>query len=109
MARLLCRSVLALLLVATLVGETQAVTATLITDGEPGFPIINGGERYRLFAPGGQVMDPQAGEIPTSGTLRDRAYQRVTTDAEEFTVRTNPRLEASPAASKAGPRARAGP
>lgn len=64
--------------------------------GEPGFPVINGGERYALLDPDGELVDPASGFVPAGATDRGRAYQRTSTAAETFTTRTDPRQEASP-------------
>jgi len=64
--------------------------------GNPGFPVINGRERYRLQDSEGGAMDPAAGQLPLSSTAKGKAYQRASTNGTAFEERNNPRQEATP-------------
>ncbi len=64
--------------------------------GEPGFPIVNGGERFRLVDAAGAAVDPAAGTLPAAATPSGRAYTRDATDGPGFTARTDPVRAASP-------------
>ncbi len=52
--------------------------------GDPGFPIVNGDERYRLLDAGGQPVDPAGTRVPPAGVARGRNYQRDSTAADAF-------------------------
>ncbi len=64
--------------------------------GEPGFPIVNGGERYRLVDAAGAAVDPAAGTLPAGATPSGRAYVRDATDGTGFTALDDPVRSASP-------------
>ncbi len=64
--------------------------------GDPGFPVINGGEAYRLLDAQGGTVDPRQGRLPAGGTVRGHAYHRSATDGATFETITAPRLEATP-------------
>lgn len=64
--------------------------------GDPGFPVINGGERYRLEDNGGDPVDPPTGQVPSTSVVRRHAHERDATDGETFVEQTDPRLRATP-------------
>ncbi len=64
--------------------------------GDPGFPLINGGERYRLLDAAGVQVDPAAGTLPAGAASRGHAYEREATDRETFSARDDPMLDATP-------------
>ncbi len=64
--------------------------------GEPGFPIINGGESFRLVDAGGASVDPPAGTLPSGSTPSGRAYVRDATDGTSFTSLADSVRTASP-------------
>ncbi|MEM7351014.1 MAG: endonuclease/exonuclease/phosphatase family protein [Acidobacteriota bacterium] len=64
--------------------------------GEPGFPLINGDESYRLIDAEGTAVDPPGGTLPTGATPRGNAYERQATDDATFTALADPIRDATP-------------
>jgi endonuclease/exonuclease/phosphatase family metal-dependent hydrolase len=66
--------------------------------GEPGFPVINGGEGYRLLDAEGSAVDPATGLLPIDQDTRGRALEREATDRAELTSWDDPIRDATPGA-----------
>ncbi len=64
--------------------------------GPPGFPIVNGGERFRLVDPAGVAVDPLGTRVPSDGRTRGVARQRRSTDSTDFSVVQDPLRDATP-------------
>lgn len=55
--------------------------------GDNGFPVINGGEQYRVRDAAGAAHDPATGYLPTTAAQSGSSYERVALDAPAFTRR----------------------
>jgi hypothetical protein len=55
--------------------------------GEPGFPVINGGETFRLVDAGGMPVDPEAGRLPPLPLRAMGSAERLATDGPAFVER----------------------
>ena len=64
--------------------------------GEPGFPVINGGEGYRLVDGFGTGVDPSVGTVPGSLDTRGRSLERLSTGSSQFAANDDPIREATP-------------
>jgi endonuclease/exonuclease/phosphatase family metal-dependent hydrolase len=62
--------------------------------GDPGFPMINGGERFRLVDAAGVTTEA----LPDTATPNGKAYQRLSTAGTDFEAQDDARNEASPGA-----------
>ncbi len=62
--------------------------------GDPGFPMINGSERFRIVRPDGTAT----ATLPDGGTPSGKAYQRQSTLTADFIARDNPESQATPGA-----------
>ncbi|HPB30038.1 MAG TPA: endonuclease [Candidatus Sumerlaeota bacterium] len=62
--------------------------ATLAGDAT-GFPVINGGNQFRVENSAGNAVDPTTGSLPAPAVNKGEVHRRTSTSAEAFTISAN--------------------